>query len=65
MLPGEARELFPLMTPTASLGAVLLPSDGHLDPSQPAYALAGRGAGRGVQIPAHPRARRRDRYGRP
>ena len=31
--PSEALERFPLMDPTGVLGAIFLPTDGHLDPS--------------------------------
>ena len=42
----EAAELFPLMSTDGVLGAVFLPTDGYLDPSQLTYALAD-GARRG------------------
>ena len=38
---GEAHERFPLMDPTGVLGAVWLPTDGHLDPSGLTYAFIG------------------------
>ena len=44
--PREAHELFPLMSTDGVLGAVYLPTDGYLDPSQLTYALAD-GARRG------------------
>src|SRR5437867_3897720 len=44
--PGEAARLFPLMTLEGVRGAVSLPTDGHLDPSGLAMALA-EGARRG------------------
>jgi 4-methylaminobutanoate oxidase (formaldehyde-forming) len=43
---GEARRLFPLMSVDGVEGAVYLPTDGHLDPSGLAMALA-EGARRG------------------
>jgi len=44
--PAEAARLFPVMSPDGVLGAVYLPTDGHLDPSGLAMALA-EGARRG------------------
>ncbi len=46
----EARELFPLMSTERVLGATFLPTDGYLDPSQLAYALARRARAAGVQV---------------
>ncbi|HEY1597764.1 MAG TPA: FAD-dependent oxidoreductase [Thermoleophilaceae bacterium] len=46
----EARELFPLMSADGVLGAVHLPTDGYLDPSQLTYALADGARRGGVQI---------------
>ncbi len=46
----EALERFPLFDPTGVLGAAFLPTDGHLDPSGLAYALAGGAKRRGVEI---------------
>src|SRR5690349_529227 len=46
----EARELFPLMSTHGVLGAVHLPTDGYLDPSQLTYALADGARRGGVQI---------------
>jgi glycine cleavage system aminomethyltransferase T/glycine/D-amino acid oxidase-like deaminating enzyme len=46
----EARELFPLMSTEGVLGAALLPTDGHLDPSQLTLALAERAREGGVAI---------------
>jgi glycine cleavage system T protein len=43
---GEAQRRFPLMTPKGVLGAAFLPTDGYLDPSGLALALA-EGARRG------------------
>jgi len=51
----EARDRFPLMTPNGVLGAVWLPTDGWLDPSNLAYALAAGARRRGVRILAHHR----------
>ena len=48
--PGEARDLFPLMTTEGVLGAVHLPTDGYLDPSQLTYALADGARRGGCQI---------------
>lgn len=44
--PGEAKEMFPLMSTDGVLGGAWLPTDGYLDPSQLTYALAD-GARRG------------------
>jgi glycine cleavage system aminomethyltransferase T/glycine/D-amino acid oxidase-like deaminating enzyme len=46
----EARERFPLMTTEGVLGAVFLPTDGWLDPSGLAFALAAGARQRGVSI---------------
>ncbi len=48
--PGEARGLFPLMSTEGVLGAVHLPTDGYLDPSQLTYALADGARRGGCQI---------------
>ena len=75
----EAHERFPLMDPAGVLGAVWLPTDGHLDPSGLTYAFLGGAKARGVTVEtgvrvtgsrrarrAHPRRRHRprDRRGR-
>ncbi len=46
----EAQELFPLMSTDGVLGAVFLPTDGWLDPSGLAMALAAGARQRGVAI---------------
>ncbi|HEU0236360.1 MAG TPA: FAD-dependent oxidoreductase [Candidatus Limnocylindrales bacterium] len=46
----EARARFPLMTTDGVLGAVFLPTDGWLDPSGLAHALAAGARARGVDI---------------
>ncbi|HEY2603968.1 MAG TPA: FAD-dependent oxidoreductase, partial [Thermoleophilaceae bacterium] len=46
----EAKELFPLMSADGVLGAIHLPTDGYLDPSQLTYALADGARRGGVQI---------------
>ena len=46
----EAHERFPLMDPTGVLGAVFLPTDGWLDPSNLALAMAAGAKARGVRI---------------
>jgi 4-methylaminobutanoate oxidase (formaldehyde-forming) len=46
----RARELFPLFDPAGVLGAAYLPTDGHLDPSGLAFALAEGARRRGVEI---------------
>ena len=51
----EARERFPLMTIDGVLGAVWLPTDGWLDPSGLALALAAGARARGVTIRQHTR----------
>jgi len=51
----EARERFPLMTTDGVLGAVWLPTDGWLDPSGLAMALAAGARQRGVTIRTHTR----------
>jgi 4-methylaminobutanoate oxidase (formaldehyde-forming) len=51
----EARDRFPLMSTDGVLGAVWLPTDGWLDPSGLAQALAAGARKRGVQIRTHTR----------
>jgi glycine cleavage system aminomethyltransferase T/glycine/D-amino acid oxidase-like deaminating enzyme len=51
----EARDRFPLMTTDGVLGAVWLPTDGWLDPSNLALALAAGARRRGVRILQHHR----------
>lgn len=51
----EAQERFPLMTTDGVLGAVWLPTDGWLDPSNLAFALAAGARRRGVRILPHHR----------
>jgi glycine cleavage system aminomethyltransferase T/glycine/D-amino acid oxidase-like deaminating enzyme len=46
----EALERFPLFDPEGVLGAAFLPTDGHLDPSGLAYALAEGAKRRGAEI---------------
>ena len=53
--PTEAHELFPLMSLDGVLGAVYLPTDGWLDPSGLALALAAGARQRGVSIRPHTR----------
>ncbi len=53
--PAEAHELFPLMSLDGVLGAVYLPTDGWLDPSGLAQALAAGARNRGVSIRPHTR----------
>ena len=48
--PSEARDLFPLMSLDGVLGAVFLPTDGWLDPSGLAFALAAGARARGARI---------------
>jgi heterotetrameric sarcosine oxidase gamma subunit len=52
----EAQALFPLMTTDGVLGAVYLPTDGWLDPSGLALALAAGARARGATILTHTRA---------
>jgi glycine cleavage system aminomethyltransferase T/glycine/D-amino acid oxidase-like deaminating enzyme len=52
---GEARERFPLMSIEGVLGAVWLPTDGWLDPSGLAQALAAGARSRGASIRQHTR----------
>ncbi len=62
----EARDLFPLMSTDGVLGAVYLPTDGWLDPSGLAQALAAGARSRGASIRPHTRVladRRRARPG--
>ena len=54
----EARDRFPLMSTDGVLGAVWLPTDGWLDPSNLAFALAAGARQRGATDP-HPPPRRR------
>ncbi|MFL5750588.1 MAG: FAD-dependent oxidoreductase [Chloroflexota bacterium] len=51
----DARERFPLMSTDGVLGAVWLPTDGWLDPSGLAQALAAGARRRGVTVRAHTR----------
>ncbi len=51
----EARDRFPLMSTDGVLGAVWLPTDGWLDPSGLAQALAAGARKRGVQVRTHTR----------
>jgi 4-methylaminobutanoate oxidase (formaldehyde-forming) len=53
--PAEAQERFPLMTTDGVLGAVYLPTDGWLDPSGLAQALAAGARARGARIQTHSR----------
>ncbi|HET7168807.1 MAG TPA: FAD-dependent oxidoreductase, partial [Candidatus Limnocylindrales bacterium] len=53
--PVEARERFPLMTTDGVVGGVWLPTDGWLDPSGLAQALAAGARKRGVQVRTHSR----------
>ena len=53
--PDEARALFPLMSTDGVLGAVYLPTDGWLDPSGLAQALAAGARTRGATIRPHTR----------
>ena len=46
----EAHDLFPLFDPEGVLGAVFLPTDGWLDPSNLAFALAAGAKARGTRI---------------
>jgi 4-methylaminobutanoate oxidase (formaldehyde-forming) len=48
--PAEARDLFPLMSLDGVLGAVFLPTDGWLDPSGLALALAAGARAGGARI---------------
>jgi 4-methylaminobutanoate oxidase (formaldehyde-forming) len=52
---GEARDRFPLMSTDGVLGAVWLPTDGWLDPSGLAMALAAGARRAGVTIRTHTR----------
>ena len=51
----EAHALFPLMSTDGVLGAVYLPTDGWLDPSGLALALAAGARSRGARIRTHTR----------
>src|SRR6185503_15463269 len=51
----EAQERFPLMTTDGVLGAVWLPTDGWLDPSGRAMALAAGARKQGVTVRTHTR----------
>jgi 4-methylaminobutanoate oxidase (formaldehyde-forming) len=53
--PDDARALFPLMSIDGVLGAIWLPTDGWLDPSGLALALAAGARARGVRIQTHTR----------
>ena len=51
----EAKSLFPLMSTDGVLGAVFLPTDGWLDPSGLALAMAAGARARGVDVRTHTR----------
>ena len=51
----EAKELFPLMDTDGVVGACFMPSDGQVDPSQLAMALAAGARGFGVNIQTNTR----------
>ncbi len=51
----EAQRLFPPMTTENVLGAIFLPTDGYLDPSQLCYSLAAAARAAGVRIAQHTR----------
>jgi glycine cleavage system aminomethyltransferase T/glycine/D-amino acid oxidase-like deaminating enzyme len=53
--PDDAKALFPLMSTDGVLGAVYLPTDGWLDPSGLAQALAAGARTRGASIRPHSR----------
>ncbi len=53
--PQEAHRLFPLMKPDGVKGAAYLPTDGYLDPSSLAQALAKGARQRGAEIYTHTR----------
>ncbi len=53
--PGEARDRFPLMSTDGVVGGVWLPTDGWLDPSGLAQALAAGARQRGATIRTHSR----------
>ena len=55
LTPAEAQERFPLMTTDGVQGAAWLPTDGWLDPSGLAHALAAGARQRGVSIRTHTR----------
>ncbi len=48
--PGEACNLFPVMTKKGIIGAAFLPTDGQIDPSGVTYALAKGARDRGAEI---------------
>ncbi len=48
--PGEARDLFPLLGGEGLEGAIYLPTDGHIDPSGLAMALAEGARAQGVRF---------------
>src|SRR5712691_1423203 len=51
----DAQSLFPLLSTDGVLGAVYLPTDGWLDPSGLALALAAGARSRGAQVRTHSR----------
>ena len=51
----EAQELFPPMSVDGVLGAAYLPTDGYVDPSQLAFALAEGARRRGADVETHTR----------
>ena len=53
--PQEAKNLFPLIDLDGVVGACFMPSDGQVDPSPLAHALASGARRKGVQIRTHTR----------
>lgn len=53
--PKQAQELFPLIDLDGVVGACFMPSDGQVDPSQLAHALAGGARRNGAKIFTHTR----------
>jgi glycine cleavage system aminomethyltransferase T/glycine/D-amino acid oxidase-like deaminating enzyme len=51
----EAQQLFPPMSTDGVLGAAYLPTDGYIDPSQLAFALAEGARRRGAEVATHTR----------
>ena len=48
--PGEARELFPIMSTQGVVAAAYIPSDGHIDPASLTQALAKGARDKGAKI---------------
>ncbi|MFD9946008.1 FAD-dependent oxidoreductase [Nonomuraea sp. NPDC059023] len=62
--PREAAELFPLLDPAGIAGAIWIPSDGYVDPSQLTHVYARRARAAGVRFVQNCRVTALERSGR-